>query len=78
MAPTTSGCTWSGVHGIALAAYRGERPILSGAGLTPPKGLTALVEIANSTAVTVSGLELTGYRTSTLNARAGRRLHPRP
>jgi hypothetical protein len=55
-----------GVHGITLAAYRSEHPTLSGAGLTPPHGLTALVEISDSTAVTVTGLELTGYRTAKL------------
>jgi hypothetical protein len=55
-----------GVRGITLAAYPGEHPVLNGAGLTPPKGLTALVEVADSSAVTVTGLELTGYRTSTL------------
>ena len=38
-----------GVRGITLAPYRREHPILSGAGLTPPTGLTALVEIADST-----------------------------
>jgi hypothetical protein len=55
-----------GVHDIAIGPYRNESPTLSGAGLTPPHGLTALVEIANSSAVTVSGLDLTAYRTTKL------------
>ncbi len=55
-----------GIHGVTLSPYRGEHVTLSGSGLTPPRGLTALVEIADSSAVTVSGLELTGYWTSRL------------
>ena len=55
-----------GVRGITIAPYAGERPILSGAGLTPPNGLTALVEIADSSDVAVTGLELTGYWTDHL------------
>ena len=55
-----------GVHGVTIGPYMNERPILSGAGLTPPSGLTALVEIANSSTVTVHGLDLTGYRSAKL------------
>jgi hypothetical protein len=55
-----------GVHGVTISPYLSEHPILSGSGLTPPAGLTALVEIANSSAVTLSGLDLTGYRTNKL------------
>jgi hypothetical protein len=54
-------------HGITVRPYRNEHPVLSGAGLTPPTGLTALVEIADSRHITVRGLELTGYRTRKLN-----------
>jgi hypothetical protein len=56
-----------GVHGVTIRPYRHAHPILSGAGLTPPDGTSALVEIANSSAVTVRGLELTGYRTDLLD-----------
>jgi hypothetical protein len=56
-----------GVHGVTIRPYRHEHPILSGAGLTPPDGTSALVEIANSGAVTVRGLDLTGYRTDLLD-----------
>lgn len=55
-----------GVHGVTLTAYPGEHPVLDGSGLTPPRGLTALVEIGDSTGVTVSDLELTGYWTDHL------------
>ena len=52
------------VHGVTISPYRHEHPVLSGSGLTPPIGLTALVEIANSSGVTVRGLDITGYRTA--------------
>jgi hypothetical protein len=55
------------VHHVTIRPFRHEHPVLSGARMTPPAGLTALVEIANSTDVTVRGLELTGYRTRKLN-----------
>jgi hypothetical protein len=56
-----------GVHGVTIRPFRHQHAILSGAGLTPPAGTSALVEIANSSAVTVRGLELTGYRTDLLD-----------
>jgi hypothetical protein len=52
---------------ITLRPYRHEHPVLSGAGMHPPKGLTALVEIAWSSDITVRGLVLTKYRTHKLN-----------
>jgi hypothetical protein len=55
------------LHGITVRPYRHEHPVLSGAGLEPPAGLTALVEIANSSHITVRGLELTAYRTRKLD-----------
>jgi hypothetical protein len=54
-------------HDIAVRPYRHEHPVLSGVGLTPPTGLTALVQIAGSRHITVRGLELTAYRTHKLN-----------
>jgi len=53
---------------ITVRPFRHEHPVLSGAGLTPPKGrLTAMVQIANSRDITVRGLEITGYRTTKLD-----------
>jgi hypothetical protein len=54
------------VHGVTLRPAPGATPVLDGSGLTPPKGLTALVAIAGSSDVTVTGLAITGYRTSRL------------
>ncbi|HET6878471.1 MAG TPA: hypothetical protein VFH38_13145 [Jatrophihabitans sp.] len=54
-------------HDITLRPYRREHPTLSGAGMSPPPGLTALVEIADSTHITVRGLDLADYRTRKLN-----------
>ena len=56
-----------GVHSVMLEPYHHEHAVLSGAGLTPPAGISALVEVANSTAVTVSGLDLTAHRTTKLD-----------
>jgi hypothetical protein len=56
-----------GVHGVTISPYLHEHAILSGSGLTPPIGLTALVEIADSSTVTVRGLDITGYRTDKLD-----------
>ncbi|WP_426562446.1 DUF5123 domain-containing protein [Angustibacter sp. McL0619] len=56
-----------GVHDVSLLPYRHEHPVLSGAGLVAPSGLTALIEIADSARVTVSGLDVTGYRTEQLD-----------
>ena len=56
-----------GVHGVTVSPYRHEHPILPGAGLTPPSGLTALVEIADSSALTIRRLDVTGYRTKELD-----------
>ena len=56
----------AGLHGVTISPYPHEHPILSGFGLTPPSGLTALIEIADSSAVTVRGLDLTGYRSAKL------------
>jgi hypothetical protein len=55
------------VHGVTISPYLHEHPILTGSGLTPPIGLTALVEIADSSAVTVRGLDVTAYRTDKLD-----------
>ena len=54
------------VHDIRIVAYHREHPILSGAGLRPPAGLTAMVSISASRNITVDGLDITGYRTRSL------------
>lgn len=54
------------VTGITVEPYRSERPVLSGAGLTPT-GTSALVEIADSRSVTVRGLDLKGYYSDELD-----------
>lgn len=54
-------------HHITVRPYRHEHATLSGAGLVAPQDLTALVEIANSSDITVRGLELTDYRSTKLN-----------
>jgi hypothetical protein len=57
----------SGVAHLVIRPYGRAHPVLSGAGLTPPRDLSALVEINAARDVTVRGLELTGYRTSRLD-----------
>ena len=58
--------TLRGVTHLTIRPYRHEHPVLSGAGLTVPTGLTALVEISGSRDVQVRGLDLTAYRTTRL------------
>jgi hypothetical protein len=55
-------------HHITLRAAAGATPVLDGAGLTPPGGRSGMVEIRDSSDVAVSGLTITGYRTSALAA----------
>ncbi|ACU73560.1 conserved hypothetical protein [Catenulispora acidiphila DSM 44928] len=53
---------------ITLTAASGEHPVLDGSSLTVPTGRSAMVDIAGSTAVTVRGLEITGYRSADIAA----------
>ena len=55
------------VHGVTIRPYGVEHAVLSGYGLTPPPGLTALIEISDSTEVAVQDLEITAYRTEHLD-----------
>ena len=55
------------VHGVTIRPFGTEHAVLSGDGLTPPPGLTALVEISHSADVTVQGLDITAYRTRKLD-----------
>jgi hypothetical protein len=52
------------VNGVTVTAAAGEHPVLDGSTLKVPAGRSAMVDIADSTSVTVHGLEITGYRTS--------------
>jgi hypothetical protein len=54
----------AGVNDLTLRPYRHEQAVLDGAGLTPPSGTSAMINISGSTDVTISGLTVTGYRTS--------------
>jgi hypothetical protein len=56
-----------GVRDVTVRPFGGEHPVLDGSSLTPGAGLTAMVEIADSDAVTVRGLDITGFRTTKLN-----------
>jgi hypothetical protein len=49
---------------VTLRARPGATPVLDGAGLTPPADQSGMVEIRDSSDITVSGLTVTGYRTT--------------
>lgn len=53
---------------ITLRAAPGAVPILDGTGLAPVKGPSGMVEIRNSSQITVCGLTITGYRTTSTAA----------
>ncbi|MEY9930585.1 hypothetical protein ABH926_005232 [Catenulispora sp. GP43] len=57
-----------GVTGVTVTAAPGEHPVLDGSTLKVPTGRSAMVDIADSTAVAVRGLEITGYRTAAIDA----------
>jgi hypothetical protein len=54
----------AGVDGITLRPYHHEAAVLNGSGLNPPNGISAMVDISDSRNITISGLSITGYRTS--------------
>jgi hypothetical protein len=54
--------------GITIRPYHHERVVLDGSALTPPKGTSAMVLIHNSNHITVEGLDITGYRTRSIDA----------
>ena len=56
-----------GVHDVTIRPFAHEHPVLDGSSLRPPAGLTAMIEIADSAGVTVSGLDVRGLRTTKLN-----------
>jgi hypothetical protein len=53
---------------VTVEPYRGQRVILDGGPLTVPDGRSAMVLIDDSTDVTVEGLDITGYRTASMQA----------
>ena len=53
---------------ITVRAATGAAPVLDGTGLEPAAGRSGMVEIRDSSDVTVSGLTITGYRTTSLSA----------
>jgi hypothetical protein len=53
---------------VTVTAAVGEHPVLDGSTLSVPTGRSAMVDIADSTSVTVHGLEITGYRTADIAA----------
>jgi hypothetical protein len=57
-----------GMSDLTITAAPGEHPVLDGSSLTPPAGRSALVDISDSTNVTVHGLDITGYRTADIKA----------
>ena len=58
----------AGATRITIEAYRGEHVILDGSQLKPASGRSAMVEISGASYVTLSGLEITGYRSTKLAA----------
>ncbi|MER8012326.1 right-handed parallel beta-helix repeat-containing protein [Streptomyces sp. NPDC094149] len=57
-----------GVRDLTITAAPGEHSVLDGSSLTVPTDRSALVDISDSTDVTVHGLDITGYRTSDIKA----------
>ena len=51
-----------------MEAYRHEHVILDGSRFKPTDGRSAMVNISNSSHVTLSGLEITDYRSKELSA----------
>jgi hypothetical protein len=58
----------AGVHDVAMLAESGEHPVLDGSSLKVPTGRSAMITIADSTGVTIRGLDITGYRTNDITA----------
>jgi hypothetical protein len=54
--------------GVTITAADREHAVLDGSTLTVPSGRSAMVDIADSTDVTIAGLDITGYRTAVITA----------
>ena len=52
---------------VSLEAAPGAKPVLDGKGLTPPDDDSGMVDIRDSSYITVEGLTITGYRTTSIN-----------
>src|SRR3954470_7951409 len=57
----------SGRSHITVRAEAGAVPVLDGTGLAVPAGQSGMVEVRNGSDIAVSGLTITGYRTTTLD-----------
>ena len=64
----TQRVTLRGVHRVTVRAFHHERVILDGGPLTPPRGRSAMVTIANSSRIAVRGLDIRGYDTTSKRA----------
>ena len=53
---------------VTVRAAAGTAAVLDGSGLVAPSGQSGMVEIRDSSDITVSGLSVTGYRTKSLSA----------
>ena len=51
---------------ITLEAAPGAKPVLDGKGLTPTDDDSGMVDIRNSSFITIDGLTITGYRTTSI------------
>jgi Right handed beta helix region len=58
----------AGVHRVTVRAFRHEQVILDGGPLTPPPDRSAMVTVANSSRVTVRGLDIRDYDTTSKGA----------
>lgn len=58
----------TGAVGITVEAYQHEHVILDGSQFAPADGRSAMVNIQGSSHITLSGLDITGYRSSRIAA----------
>jgi Right handed beta helix region len=58
----------AGATGITVEAYQHEHVILDGSQFTPGDGRSAMVNIIGTSHVTLAGLEITGYKSSDIDA----------
>jgi hypothetical protein len=58
----------AGVHHVTVRAFRHEQVILDGGPLTPPPDRSAMVTVVNSSHVTVRGLDIRKYDTTSKRA----------
>jgi hypothetical protein len=56
------------VHGVTVRAFHHEQVILDGGPLTPPRDRSAMVTVVNSSRVTVRGLDIRNYDTTSMRA----------